>query len=125
MWALFLTIASLAATPNSYTEVNSVESERVIQSITKRSFSSLSTEAEQVEWVRARMAGIALARLRGQESQALDYFIGCETYCQRHAPEKEWATVKAWGCTKKKEAKICLPKSTSKTTNTKAQKPPH
>ncbi len=126
LWIFFLPSLVLAGDQSVMGALNSVSAEA------SKEYSSLVTEAEQVGWVRARLAWIALERLRGQESDALKVFVGCRTYCAKHAPAGEWNAVKAWGCAKigqkKREADVCLSLGTSgeiPTKNTKAQKSPH
>lgn len=121
MWIILISLPVWAAN-KSYTDVNSIEAERAMKGIVSVPYTALTTEADQVEWVKARIAWIALERLRGREAKALEIFEGCENFCEKHAADKEWSSLKAWGCSKKKEAKICLPNSTI---STKAQKPPH
>lgn len=101
-----------------YIEGNVVQAARLLEGICSKDFNDLAGEAEQVEWVKARLAWVSLERLRGREEEALRIFSACDVYCEKHAPEKEWASLKAWACGKKKEANPCLSK-------TKAQKPSH
>jgi hypothetical protein len=118
-WLLVSALAAAAPEQASlYIEGNAVQSARTLESICAKDFKSLAAEAEQLEWVKARLAWISLERLRGQEAEALKIFAGCGNYCEKHAPEREWRSLKAWACGKKKEAIPCLSK-------TKAQKPSH
>lgn len=102
--------------PSLYIETNAVQAARVMKGICSKDFGSLKGEGERLEWVRARLAWIALERLQGRDEEALRIFEGCGGHCAGYAPEKEWSALKEWACGKKKEAKPCL-------SNTKAQKP--
>lgn len=118
---LFFLVAALAIageeSPSLYIETNAVQAARALQEISSKDFDSLSNEGERLEWVRARIAWIALERLRGREEEALRIFEGCRGHCSAFAPDREWKALKAWAYGKKKEATPCL-------FNTKAQKPP-
>ncbi len=120
MLLLLLPALALAAPEKAsiYIEGNVVQAARVLEGICSKDFNDLAGEAEQVEWVKARLAWIALERLRGRDEEALRICSACDLYCERHAPEREWAALRAWACGKKKEANPCLKK-------TKAQKPSH
>jgi hypothetical protein len=118
--ALFLVEApALAQSPN-YTDVNQIEAARALEKVAGKPLSGKAGEAEQVEWVRARMAWIALERLQGQEEKALKIFAGCGGYCERHSPEKEWKALRTWACAKSPKAAPCG----AKAQKAKAQKPP-
>ena len=99
----------------------SLEASQAMDKVAKRDPHSLESEADLVDWARARIAWIALRRLQGRESEALTIFEGCEEICKKYGPEKEWRAAKTWGCQKKREAKPCLSSSSHK--KTKAQKP--
>jgi hypothetical protein len=101
LWgALALAQASLAQLP--YTDTNSEVALRNLRTIGERDPASLS-EAEGVEWVRARFAWVALLRLQGNEKGALAVFAGCGDACGKWGPSSEWAALKKWGCERKKE----------------------
>lgn len=117
---LFGFLAS-AQEPPVYVNNLSVEAGQAMEKIAGRDPSTLKSEAEKVEWARARLAWISLRRLQGREKEAISLFEGCGQICESHGPEKEWAAARAWGCQKKREAKVCLSPSPNK--KTKAQKP--
>lgn len=110
----------LAQEPPVYVNNLSAEAQRAMEKISTRDPKALS-EAELVEWARARLAWVALLRLQGREKDALQVFGGCAEFCEKFGPEREWAAAKSWGCPKKREAKPCLSSSSNK--KTKAQKP--
>ncbi len=97
----------------------SLEAAKAMERLSQQNPKKLS-EAEKIEWARARLAWIALKRLQGQEGEALQIFQGCQGFCEKYGPEKEWKSVRAWGCAKKREAIPCL----SGSTKAKTQKPP-
>ena len=104
-----------------FVNMRSLEAGQAMEKIAGRDPSKIQTEAELVDWARARLAWVSLKRLQGRENEALSIFEGCLTFCEKYGPEKEWASIKAWGCQKKREAKLCLSQSSLK--KTKAQKP--
>lgn len=106
--SLILALPALAAEEPlpSYTDMNSVQALRNLEKITERPARGLS-EAELMEWVRARFARIALLRLEGRTEEALGAFGGCGKLCEKHGPAEEWKTLKAWGCGKRKGAEPC------------------
>ena len=81
----------------SYTDTNSVEALRNLRKIDTKDPAKLS-EAELVEWVRARFAWIALLRLQGKEKDALEVFAQSRRWCEKHGPSGEWRALKSWGC---------------------------
>jgi hypothetical protein len=101
----------------------SFPAEQAMEKIASRKPKEIHSEAEWVDWARARLAWVALRRLQGRERDALRVFAGCGSYCEKYGPEKEWEAEKRWGCPKKREAVPCL--SSTKTNKTKAQNPPH
>lgn len=126
MKALFFLLApliALAGGDSTYLNVNSWEAKKEITKILTADPALLPTDAERIEWVKARLAAISLARLETREAEALKLFLECGKWCGKYGPEQEWASVKAWGCQKKREADICLSLSSS-SVKTKAQKPP-
>ena len=113
-----------AQEPPVYVNNLSVEAGQAMAKIAGRDPSGIQSEAELVEWARARLAWISLRRLQGREKEALSIFEGCGQVCEKYGSEKEWAAARAWGCQKKREAKPCLPSSSNPSDKkTKAQKP--
>ena len=102
----------------TYLNTNAWEAQKITAGIIAVDPARLSTEAERIEWVNARLAAIALARLQGKEGEALKLFAGCGSVCGKYAEQAEWSGITAWGCAKNRDAGPCLQK-------TKAQKPPH
>lgn len=107
----------LAAAPPAYVNTFSLDAANVMRKIAGRPVEELKTDAERMEWARARLAWIALARLQGQEAEALKIFSDCGDICGRFGPEKEWDATRSWGCGRQPGALPCAPKKT------KAQKP--
>lgn len=114
---------ALAQEPPVYVNNLSVEAGQAMEKIAGRDPSGIQSEAELVEWARARLAWISLRRLQGREKEALTIFEGCGQVCEKYGSEKEWAAARAWGCQKKREAKPCLSTSNPSDKKTKAQKP--
>lgn len=114
---LFVWPLLLAAAPPIYVNTFSVEAAKGMEKIGGRPVAELTSDAERMEWARARLAWIALTRLQGQEAEALKIFSGCGDICGRFGPEKEWASTRSWGCGRQPGALPCAPKKT------KAQKP--
>jgi hypothetical protein len=108
--ALFFLTAAYAqnSTPN-LTDINSAEARRNLEKVASRSADGLS-EAELVEWTKARLAWIALNRLEGREDEALKLFSGCGKTCAHYAPDKEWKALQAWGCSKAGKIPPCRQK---------------
>lgn len=111
-----LSPASLAAGEATYLNANAWEAQKITAGIIAADPGQLGTEAEKIEWARARLAAISLARLQAREEEALKLFLGCGKVCEKYGKESEWKAVKAWGCQKKRDTSVCLLK-------TKAQKP--
>jgi hypothetical protein len=118
-----ISIPAVAADDHSYLNTGSFEAKKNLSRILAANPLHLPTDAERAEWAKARLAAISLARLQAREADAIQLFEGCGTWCGKYGPEAEWRAVKAWGCQKKREAKPCLPLSSS-SVKTKAQKPP-
>lgn len=114
---------AFAQEPPIYVNNLSLEASQAMAKIAGRDPNGIKSEAELVEWARARLAWISLRRLQGQEKEALAIFEGCGQVCERYGSEREWAAARAWGCQKKREAKVCLPPSNPSDIKTKAQKP--
>lgn len=114
---------AFAQEPPIYVNNLSVEAGQAMAKIAGRDPTGIKSEAELVEWARARLAWISLRRLQGREKEALEIFEGCAQVCEKYGSEKEWAAARAWGCQKKREAKSCLPPSNPSDKKTKAQKP--
>lgn len=91
-----------AQEPPIYVNNLSVEAGQAMAKIASRDPSGIKSEAELVEWARARLAWIALRRLQGQEKEALAIFEGCGQTCEKYGSEKEWSAARAWGCQKKR-----------------------
>ena len=101
-----------------FSEKNAIEAARTFKKITDDDFQALKTDDQRQKWVSARLAWIALERLKGQEEEAIRIFSGCiEGSCEKFGQKNEWIAVKTWACGKKKEAIPCLHK-------TEAPKPP-
>jgi len=94
--------------PPPYTDTTSSQALRNLEKIGARDPAHLS-EAEGVEWVRARFALVALLRLQGKEPEALEAFAGCKSYCAKWGPSSEWEALKKWGChsPRRKDAAPC------------------
>lgn len=107
-----------AAGEATYLNASAWDAQKITGGIIAADPAHLPTTAERIEWVNARLAAIALARLQGKESDALTLFDGCGSYCEKFGNGEEWKAVKAWGCAKKRDTSVCPGK-------TKAQKPPH
>lgn len=105
MWRLVVGALALAAAPPPYTDTNSEVALRNLSVIGAKDPATLS-EAEGVEWVRARFAWIALLRLQGNEPAAVAVFAGCKDACAKWGPTSEWAALKKWGCAREK-ASFC------------------
>jgi len=115
---------AFAQEPPIYVNNLSVEAGQAMEKIAGRDPSGIKSEAELVEWARARLAWISLRRLQGREKEALSIFEGCGQVCEKYGSETECAAARAWGCQKKREAKPCLsPSSNPSDKKTKAQKP--
>lgn len=114
---------ALAQEPPVYVNNLSVEAGQAMAKIAGRDPDRIKSEAELVEWARARLAWISLRRLQGREKEALEIFEGCGQVCEKYGSEREWAAARAWGCPKKREAKPCLSPSNPSDKKTKAQKP--
>jgi hypothetical protein len=115
---------AFAQEPPIYVNNLSVEAGQAMERIAGRDPSDIKSEAELVEWARARLAWVSLRRLQGREKEALSIFEGCARICEKYGAEKEWAAAQAWGCQKKREAKPCLSSSSIPSDKkTKAQKP--
>ncbi|MGZ3657946.1 MAG: hypothetical protein ACXVB9_10480 [Bdellovibrionota bacterium] len=84
-----------------YTDTNSEQALRNMRLICSRDPSALS-EAEGVEWVRARFAWVALLRLQNKDKEAVEVFAGCTKVCEKWGPSSEWAALKKWGCARKR-----------------------
>jgi hypothetical protein len=103
---LLFTVLALAAPDQPYVNTTSVQADQKMQRIASKDPSKL-PEPEKIEWVRARLAWIALRRLEGREAEAVRLFEGCGRYCGKYGPEKEWEKVRDWGCRKNKKALPC------------------
>lgn len=108
--------ASFGAGEASYLNANAWDAQKITAGVISADPKTLPTTVEKAEWVRARLAAIALARLQAKEDEALKLFEGCGQTCEKHGRGAEWKAVKAWGCQKKRDTDVCLLK-------TKAQKP--
>ena len=95
----------------SYTDVNMIEARRNLEKVIASDYSAQYTEAEKVEWVKARLALIALERLQGNEAKALKVFDDCREYCGKFAASGEWGSLKKWACSKNPNAKPCAKKN--------------
>jgi hypothetical protein len=102
MLRLVFVALALAAGPLTYTDMSSEQALRNLSTIGSRDPTALS-DAEGVEWVRARFAWVALLRLQGNESKALEVFAGCGKWCGKWGSSSEWAALKSWGCGKRHE----------------------
>jgi hypothetical protein len=108
---LWLCIAAIADSgPVSYTNVPSERALHIFQKMGSRDPKILS-ESEKVEWVRSRLAWIALLRLQGKENDALEAFTGCDSWCGKLAPSLEWGALKRWGCARKPDSGPCNEKT--------------
>lgn len=97
----------LAWAEKTYTDVNMIEARRNLEKVIASPFTSQYTEAEKVEWVKARLALIALERLQGNEAKALKIFDDCGNYCAKFAAASEWDALKRWACSRNSSAKPC------------------
>jgi hypothetical protein len=121
-FACFLLLFTLsgpafAAGEASYLNANAWDAQKITSGIIAADPKALPTDYEKVEWVKARLAAISLARLQAKEDEAMKLFEDCGQTCEKYGSESEWKAVKDWGCQKKRDTKMCLFK-------TKAQKPP-
>jgi hypothetical protein len=105
---LFLSFRpGFAAEERTYLNEQAWDAQRITAGIIATDPQTLS-ESEKSEWVRARLAAIPLARLQSKEDEALRLFAGCGVYCGKYGREAEWKAVKAWGCQKKRDIRLCL-----------------
>lgn len=113
LWTpLFLLFSTIAwADEASYLNVNAWEAQKITAGIIAAEPQFLATPAEKIEWARARLAAISLARLQAKEEEALKLFGGCVKVCGEYGNEAEWKAAKAWGCQKKRHTDVCLGKN--------------
>ncbi|MGZ3693285.1 MAG: hypothetical protein ACXWQO_03705 [Bdellovibrionota bacterium] len=115
---LFLLQTGSGFSETTYLNANAWDAQRITAGIISVEPKFLPTKEEKVEWAKARLAAISLARLQAKEDEALKLFEECGETCEKYGDSAEWNAVKAWGCQKKRDTDMCLSK-------TKAQKPPH
>lgn len=101
---LFVSIPAWAGheEPQAYLNVNAWEAQKTTAEIIAVDPAHLTTAAEKIDWARARLAAIALARLQGKEADALKLYAGCAKVCEKYGEAAEWKGVRNWAEAKKK-----------------------
>lgn len=77
-------------------ETRLFEAEKKFSQAASRPFAELKTELEKKEWAEARLSWIALERLRGRNTSALQIWNGCKAYCEKYGKKSSWQAVKDW-----------------------------